>query len=271
MDYGAVISESIDYTREALVGRWVRWLIFIVCSVPLALFPFVFDSTKLADGATFHWELVPWDQLAAIFIIGFLLSFILAGYLVRIYRGVTPPPGFDNWGSLYLDGIKIAIVGFIWFIPLILVVAFQIALIFYALTGGIGGSGGLFLALLLVTLVLEVILFVITICYSIVGNVRFSRTGSIREGLRFSAITETIRTIGWGNYLIALLVMFIIGFVYTLILMFVSAVLSMVPVFGLVIATIIQLAVMPFYSVFTARYLARVYDHGEPAGAAPAV
>jgi hypothetical protein len=270
MDYGAVISESIEYTREALAGRWARWLIFIVCSVPFALFPFVFDSTKLADGATFHWELIPWNQLALIFIAGFLLSFILAGYLVRIYRGVTPAPEFDNWIPMYLDGIKIAIVGFVWFIPLMVVVAFQIALVLGALTGQIAGSGGLSLALLLVTLLLDVIFLAIAVCYSIIGNVRFSRTGSIREGLRFSAITETIRTIGWGNYLIALVVMFIIGFIYSLILMFVTAAVSMVPEFGLVIATIIQLAVMPFYSVFTARYVSRIYDHGEPAAAAPA-
>jgi hypothetical protein len=261
MDYGAVISESIDYSRDALVGRWVRWLIFILCSLPFALFPFVFDPNTIIVGSTFQWELVHWDQLAAIFIAGFLLSFIILGYLVRIYRGIAPAPEFDNWGSLYLDGIKITIVGFIWFIPLMLVVAFQLVLIFSALAVGTAGPKWLFIGLFLLTFAIEIILFVITIFYSILGNVRFARTGSIREGLRFSKITETIRAIGWGNYLIALLVMLVIGFIFTLIAMIVS----LVPYIGWVI----QLVITPLYSVFTARYIARIYDHGETSAAIP--
>jgi hypothetical protein len=261
MDYGAIISESIDYTREALFGRWVRWLIFIVCTLPFALFPFVFDMKKIIVGSTLHWELVAWDQVAAILIAGFLLSFIVSGYLVRIYRGIAPAPEFDNWGSMYLDGIKLTVLSILWFIPLMVVIAFQFALIFSAIAGGSNGPGLVFIGLLLLSLVVEFVLFVITFCYSILGYVRFARTGSIREGIRFSKITETIRSIGWGSYLVALIVMFVIGFIFVII----SMIVSLVPYIGWVI----QLVITPLYSIFIARYIARIYDHGEPQGAAP--
>ncbi len=59
-----------------------------------------------------HWELIPWPRIILLCIAGILLSFVISGYMVRIYRGITSPPVFDTWVSLYIDGIKLAIVGF---------------------------------------------------------------------------------------------------------------------------------------------------------------
>src|SRR5512137_698409 len=100
MDPGEILSESIAYTREAFEGKWVRWIIFIILSLPMALVPFVFDPEKVVDKTTgaFHWELIAWDQLAVLLIAAFILSFFSAGYVVRIYRGVKPAPDFDDWG-----------------------------------------------------------------------------------------------------------------------------------------------------------------------------
>jgi hypothetical protein len=261
MDYGAIITESIDYTREALWGRWVRWLILIICGLPFALFPFVFDVTKIISGTTIHWELVRWDQVAAILIAGFLLSFIISGYMVRIYRGITPAPGFENGGTLFLDGIKLAVVRFLWFIPMLLVVAVLLAIVVFSMTGGNTGSTGLLIGLVFLTILAEFVLGIIAVLYSIPGAVRFARTGSIREGIRFSKITETLRTIGWGTYIIALIVLFIVGIVFFVI----TAILSFIPYAG----WILVLVITPLYSVFSARYISRVYDHGESQPAVP--
>ena len=190
MDYGAVITESVEYTRDALWGKWVRWLIFIICGLPMALFPFVFNAKEIFTGKDIHWELIHWDQLAAIFIAAFLLSFIVSGYIVRIYRGTKPAPEFDNWGPLYLDGIKVAVVSFIWFIPLIFVVAVLLGITIFGLASsmatGSTASIGLILGLMLLTILVEMIVLVIIMFFSILGVIRFARTGSIREGIRFS-------------------------------------------------------------------------------------
>lgn len=260
MEYGALISESIDYTRDALVGRWTTWLIFVLCSLPIALIQFVFDPKKIITGSTVHWELIPWPQIILLVFLGFLLSFFISGYVVRVYRGITPPPVFDNWGSLYLDGIKLIIVNVLWFVPVMLVFVAMLALLFLATAGA--GSIALMLAAMLVIMLVAFVLLVITILYSILGNVRYARTGSIREGIRYSAITSTIQTIGWGTYIIALLVLLVAGIIFTIVV----SVLSIIPFVGWVIQPVLG----PLFLVFSARYITRVYDHGIPRAPAPA-
>ena len=139
MDTGEILTESIVYSRKTFEGKWVRWLIFIILSLPMALFPFVFDAEKLVDKTTadFHWDLVPWDQVAVLLIAAFICSFLISGYMVRIYRGVKPSPDFDDWGSLFLDGLKLSIVTLLWFLPILMV-----TLVLFAIAIGAGMSAG---------------------------------------------------------------------------------------------------------------------------------
>jgi hypothetical protein len=257
MDYGVLISESIDYTREALAGKWSRWLIFILCSLPVALIQFTFDPEKLRTAKPTDWQdilsLVPWPQIILLALAGFLLSFIVSGYLVRVYRGAPTPPEFDTWGSLYLDGIKLAIVDTLWCIPLLIVFAAMIALLIFAFTSG---RDALFLMLgaTLVLLAVAVVLTIITILYSFLGSVRFARTGSIREGIRFTAITPVIRTIGWGTYIIALIFLVVIGLVFSV----VTSMFGQIPFVGWLFALVLG----PLFTVFGARFTSLIYDHG---------
>jgi hypothetical protein len=256
MDYGALITESIEYTREVLAGRWTTWLIFILCGLPMALTNVIFDPAILVDKATgaFHWELIPWPQLIALVALGFLLSFIASGYLVRVYRGTTPPPVFDQWGSLYLDGIKLLVVGVLWFAPPVALLAAAVALAFL----GIAGQASSFVLAIvaLVLLLAAVVLFIIVSLYAPLGGIRFARTGSIREGIRFSAISGTIGNMGWGTYIIALIVLSIVWFIFAIIIMM----LSLIPFAGWVLALVAN----PLFTVFDARFMSRVYDHGIP-------
>ena len=43
MDYGAMLTESFEYAKEALLGKWVRWIIFIILGLPFALVKFTID------------------------------------------------------------------------------------------------------------------------------------------------------------------------------------------------------------------------------------
>ena len=100
------------------------------------------------------------------------------------------------------------------------------------------------------------VLFVIVMLFGIIGAVRFARTGSIREGIRFSAILTPIRTMGWLSYIILL-----IGFVIAmLIYAVITGILSFIPFIGWVLVLIVNTVFM----IFTARYFALVYDQGEP-------
>jgi hypothetical protein len=101
--------------------------LFIVCGLPFARFRLVSDPKTFifqsdTSGPTFHWDLVHWDQVVGLLIAGLLLLFIMSGFLVRVYRGIKPAPDFNNWGALFFDGVKLAIVSILWFTPLMFVI-----------------------------------------------------------------------------------------------------------------------------------------------------
>ncbi len=264
MDYGAIVSDSIGYTRAALVGKWVTWLIFILCSLPFALIQFVVDPKKITAvmiGGTINWELIPWPQLIVLCLAGILLMFVVSGYLVRVYRGTTPPAVFDSWGTLFLDGIKLVVVGILWFVPGMIAIAAGLALTFFGTHTGSAPVGPMLGAGILLSLI-GLILLVIAILYGILGSVRFARTGSIREGIRFSAITETIQTIGWGTYILALVILVVLVLLFSVVI----SLLALIPLVGWVI----QLILNPLISIFSARFMSRVYDHSIPQVPVPA-
>lgn len=253
MDIREILTESITYTRETFEGKWVRWLIFIILGIPMALFPIVFDTTKIMDSktASFHWELIAWDQVAIVIIAALLFSFCLSGYMVRIYRGTKPAPDFDSWGDLILDGIKMQIVSLLWFLPAIIVIAAVMALAIFGMASG--GSGMMAsIAIMLVGLLVAMVLILIIALFSVIGVIRFARTGSIREGLSLSKVLELIGRIGWGKYIVAVIILVIVMLIFGVMVMIVS----LIPYVGVVI----KLIITPVFSVLSARYYTLLYD-----------
>ncbi len=257
MDIEALLLDSFAYAQEALVGKWVRWATFIILALPFSLVQFVFDPKTISTGTKMNWDAVPWGQVAILFGIGILLSFFLSGYTVRIYRGVKPAPDFTGWACLFVDGIKLAIVWLLWILPLFMVLAAGAAVAFGIYFSAPAAAPNITLLLLVLLLLLvECVLFVIVMLFGILGAVRFARTGSIREGIRFSQILTTIRTMGWLSYILALIVSIVIAVIYAVI----TSILSFIPYIGWVLVLIVA----PFFSILIARYFTLVYDQGEP-------
>jgi hypothetical protein len=258
MDIGALLSDSFTYAQEALIGKWTRWAIFILFALPFSLIQFTFDPKTIMTGTDMNWSAIPWGQIALLAGLGFILSFFLSGYTVRIYRGTKPAPDFTGWADLFVDGVKLAVVWFLWFLPILIMLAAICAIAFIsffsAQTPAMPNITLLLFGLLL--LLVMFVLLVLVILFGILGAVRFARTGSIREGIRFSAILTTIRTIGWLSYIILLIGIVIAMFIYAVI----TGILSAIPFIGWVIVLIIN----PVFMIFTARYFALVYDQGEP-------
>jgi hypothetical protein len=264
MDIEPILSDSFAYAQEALVGKWARWAIFILLALPFSLIQFVFDPKKISDGMMMNWSAVPWGQIALLVVVGMLFSVFLSGYMVRIYRGTKPAPDFNDWGGLLIDGIKLAIVWFLWVLPIFIVLALgaAIAFGFYVSSPDLAPNMAI-LAIVLLLVLVALILVLFVLLFAILGAIRFSRTGSIREGIRASAILSTIRRMGWVSYIVALIVFAVVGVIYALI----TTVLSLIPYIGWVLVLIIA----PFFSIFFARYFTLVYDQGEPQAVPPAV
>ena len=150
-------------------------------------------------------------------------------------------------------------VWFLWILPLILVLAAGIALALttFLSTQALSVSPDwiLLVSFIALLLLVEGILFIIVLLFGILGAVRFARTGSIREGIRFSAILTTIRTIGWISYILLLIGYVIAMVIYAVI----TGILSFIPYIGWILVLIVN----PVFTIFTARYFSLVYDQGE--------
>ena len=210
MDIGTMLGDSFEYTKDALVGKWMRWLILLIGTI---IFP------------------------------------IILGYTLRVYRGERTPPDPQDWIAVFIDGLKLFIVELIWAIPVIIV-----GLLFFG--GGIAmmasGSDAATAAGVGTMLIGIPILLVVTLLvalFAAMGAVRFARTDSFGEAFNFSAILAHIGRIGWGTYIIALVVLIAVYFV-------ISFVLGAIPVIGWLISIVIG----PALSIFGARYVTLLYD-----------
>ncbi|KDE54703.1 DUF4013 domain-containing protein [Methanoculleus sp. MH98A] len=220
MDYGNVISNSFEYTKEALVGKWMQWVILAV----------------LALVQTITVSLIP----------------MLSGYAVRVLAGNTPAPEIDGWGKLFVDGWKMNIIMLVYMIPAILV--FLVLGGLSALAGMattdptaagaaiLGALAGAFLALLVAAVMAFIALFAV---------LRFAHTDSVGEAFNFSAIFAQIGALGWGIWIIAVILLLVVAFVYS----FVVGILGGIPFLGWLIALFLNAA----FAIFSARYLALVY------------
>jgi hypothetical protein len=240
MDFGTILDQTFIYTKDSVRGHTKRWLVLIGCMIVFPLF---------------------------------------LGYMVRIYRGIVPSPEPGEWGAMFIDGLKLLLVEVVYAAPVILLILIAfIPLLSVLVTGGalhtdpstltdaqiqqwIVGHPDFISAivLMIIILLLAILCGIIISIFSFLGVVRFARTGSMAEAFNFSAISQHIRQIGWLNYLLALIVISVIGFIFGMI----TNLFSLIPLIGDIVGLIVSVILYVPYLIFTSRYAALVYDAGE--------
>jgi hypothetical protein len=214
MDYGSMVGDSFEYAKEAVVGKWNKWVMLIIATI--------------------------------------LLGLPLMGYVLKVLRGEKPAPEVEDWGTLFIDGIKFLIVSIIYAIPIIIV---EFLLLGAAFAGAMSGDATAAMAAagaMVVGLIVVLILAIIIALFEFIGVVRFARTGSIGEAFNFSAILATIGKIGWVPYIIALVVLVVCDIVIGIVV----TILMMIPVLGF----LLYLCLISPIALFVSRYICQVYD-----------
>lgn len=257
MNFETILNDSVNFTRDTLPGNPARWLFLFLLGLPGGLLPFAFGISDIHARTPIHWELIHWDQVAVLGILLILASLILSGYIVRIYRGSATPPSFDKISSLFFDGIKLCVVWLIWMLPAIILMVAAILVLVIAIPTGSHTSPRLaLLGLMLILLLAAFILMLIALVLGTVGAIRFARTGYISEGVNYREILAWIGRIGWWDFIIAGIVLMVIGLLFSL----VSTALGLVPFIGWVL----DLIIAPVITVLGARFISLVYDTGLP-------
>jgi len=171
MDIGNTLSESLEYAKEAVWGKWVRWLLLLVCVI---IFPLIY------------------------------------GYQLEVYRGKKPAPELTGWGKLFIDGIKYLVITIVYMIPVILAaIIFFIPVVAVfrnpspqaIMAAWATVAGGI---------VFLIILACILALFAYIGVIRFARTGSMGEAFNFGAIVSQIGRIGWLSYIFSLIVLIVV-------------------------------------------------------------
>lgn len=205
MGIGDMLGDSFEYTKEAFIGKWVRWIVLIICCI---IFPLIY------------------------------------GYVLNVMRGTKPAPEPGNWAKTFIDGILYLIISIIYMIPVIILGFIFILPAFMMMNDpagavAVGGIG------LIITLIVAIIIGLI----ASMAIVRFAREEKFGEAFNFSEIIGKIKSIGWLNLFVMLLVLeIVLGVVYFI--------LAMIPVIGWLLMFIL----MPAFSVFAARYICLIYD-----------
>ena len=214
MDYIRYLNESFDYTKEALWGRWVRWLLLLIASI---LFPFIY------------------------------------GYSVRVMSGEKPAPEPEGWIGLFIDGIKLIVISLVYTIPLYLLAAVSLLAYLVPVssttTTGTGPAPGLGPELGFVVVLAILVLFIVaTIVCGILatfGVARFARTGRMGDAFRIGVLRDHIGRVGWLDVFIALDVL-------TVVIAIVQFVLMFIPIIGWFLVFLLSPAFIIFASRYIA-------------------
>ncbi|WP_319578754.1 DUF4013 domain-containing protein [uncultured Methanospirillum sp.] len=232
----------------------------------------------------------PFNQCAlhiviVLIFVGIILMIVQAGYITRIYRGLSPAPQVRDWKNLFRDGFSFSVIGLVYNIIPMLIAIFTVILPLYrtikqfnhvsstphplVLSPELLQSIGIAIGGLL----LSVLLFIVFNIFGIIGLIRFSRSGSIRSAFEISEILKKIGNIGWIRYLLSLLVLLFVVFLFSVASTIIALVLTLIGfIAGFLIPGAqeikigIQIIITFFFDVlimvFNARYLTVLYDNG---------
>ncbi|NYT17511.1 MAG: DUF4013 domain-containing protein [Methanomicrobiales archaeon] len=258
MDFGKLIGDSFEYTKDGLLGNLATWILLIVLGL-LPAIPFILGVLFLIP-SLMAGTIPDITTIGVVFIVALIVAIALGafymGYMVKIFRGETPLPAVTGFGALFTDGIKYTVIQIVYAIPVLIILAVTLGAAFMAaMSAGptIDALLPLIGGVILGILVALIVAFIIGL-FAIIGVVRFARTGSIGEAFNFSAIVATIGKIGWGSYILALIIVIAI-------IVIVQVILGMIPYIG----GIIQLIISPFITIFFTRYITLLYESSEQA------
>ena len=218
MDIGEIISDSIKYPSS----NWGKVLILGVIMIASIL-------------------IVP--------------VFLLIGYLFRIIKaslaGLDELPEFDEIGEMFVDGLKVFVVGIVYSIPVII-----ISIIIGALLGSTTSTSLSLNPYMIWAIVLGYAVYIIVA--AIIGLIEVIAIanmayydGDLGAAFRFGEILDHIARIGWGKYIVTYIVIAIVAFIGFLI--------GMLTLFILIGIILLPLVIAPYIYMFGARAIALLF------------
>ena len=168
--------------------------------------------------------------------ISFLIipMFFLYGYMIQIIRNVmagmeNPLPEWEEWGKMFMDGLNLFVAGLVYTLPVWLLMCCSFA--FILPSAGMEGDAAEIMAGIgvLAIVVMSCLVFLFLIALMLIGPaiaIQYARENSLSACFQFSEVIGIARE-NIGNILIALVVVFAISFVLSLV--------GLIPIIGFIV------------------------------------
>lgn len=187
--------------------------------------------------------------------------FLVMGYGFRALKasiaGFDELPEFDEWGEMFVDGLKVFVVQIAYMIvPLIIIFAGTFgSLAMISPDTGMITNPTAFTGLLGGTVIIGVILAIILGLIETIAIAHMAYNDSeLGAAFRFGEILDVISQIGWIDYIIWYIVVGLIAAVIA----FIAGLLNSIPIIGTLIALLI---IYPYIQLFWNRALALRYAY----------
>lgn len=187
--------------------------------------------------------------------------FLVMGYGFRALKasiaGFDELPEFDEWGEMFVDGLKVFVVQIAYMIvPLIIIFAGVLgSFTMVSPDTGVITNPTAFTGLVGGTTIIGIILAIILGLIATIAIAHMAYNDSeLGAAFRFSEILDVISQIGWLDYIIWYIVVGLISAVMA----FIASFLNVIPVLGTLIAVLI---IYPYIQLFWNRALALRYAY----------
>lgn len=192
-----------------------------------------------------------------------IVNLIVLGYAGRVVQ-TTPasedPPKLERYGDMFIEGLKIVVATVVYMIIPIIIFAVGAGSLIAGIFGFGGGAPAAGFALLgfggLLILV-GVIVAIIMAIFSITGIAHMLKTNNFGKAFAFGEIREIIGRIGWGSYIVWVIVVVLIAVVW-------GWIVGALNIGGVPLGTILGVLAGPFLATFYGRTIGLIYNEGAP-------
>ncbi|MFC4544157.1 DUF4013 domain-containing protein [Halosolutus amylolyticus] len=174
-------------------------------------------------------------------------AFLIMGYYVRVLErtigGSEDPPEFDEWGELFVDGLKATVIAFVYsVVPTVAYLFVVFGLI--GAGGAIGGDGGGLLAGVGLMTMLLIVPLMFVIYYLVPAALaNFASEGTLGAAFDFDALKPVLLS---SDYVVAILMPFVVGVALNIV--------------GFILGiTVIGLLLVPFVSFYAYISIFRMF------------
>lgn len=208
----------------------------------------------------------PTSDLGKLLILGIimiipLVNFIGMGYFLRALKsnlaGISELPNFDDVGELFIEGLKLFIVGIIYSIPVWIIAAGLGAGQNVIMNAGMLSGAALYALILgyIIYVILAIIIGFIEIIA--VANLAYN-DGEFSAAFRFTEILGHISQIGWADYIIWYIVVVLVSLIIGLIAVAITFALA-ITIIGIILIPVLFILVISYISLFYARSLSLLF------------